>query len=136
MVSDSTDSSLAQRIFPTWSNPWAVTALVIARTILNLSLTALIAISAGTQTWFTEVAGGVTVGSTAVMIQAIRPGPLGDRASSVELLVQLGLLALAGYAIYINFTTILFASFLVVAVLALVFWWGAVVTYGEAFHAP
>jgi hypothetical protein len=129
-------SSSSKRIFPTWVNPGTVATLVIARTILNLALTAVIAVGAGPRTWFTVVAAGLTIGSTVVMVQTIRPGPLGDRASSIELLGQLALLALASYVTYLNFSVMLLAAFLVVAIVALVFWWGAVVTYGEAFHAP
>lgn len=123
-------------LFPNWSNPTFLTALLTVRTLLNASLTTVIADAIGSKSPLTAVAAGVTLLSAVVMVLVLRPGVLGHRASLAELVAQLGLLGIAGYAVYTNPST----QRLVVAGLVSFFALALVVLmiplYGEATVAP
>lgn len=123
-------------LFPNWSSPHVVTALVAVRTLLNTSLTAIVADAVGSESPLTAVAASVTAASAVVMVLVLRPGVLGHRASLAEIVAQLGLVAVAGYAVYANPSTQRVVAAVLVSVAALAFAVVAIPFYGEATIAP
>jgi len=123
-------------LFPNWTNPHVLAGLVAVRTVLDASFTVVVADALGVRSPATAVAIGVTLLSPVVMVLVLRPGGLGHSASLAELVAQLGLLAVAGYAVYVNPSSrrVVVTAALSLAALAL-----AVVMipiYGEATVAP
>ena len=83
-------------LFPNWSHPTFLTALVGAKTLLNTALTALVAESNSTTSRSTVVMAGLTVTSTVLTVLVLREN-LGIGASYVEFLAQVAVLVLTGY---------------------------------------
>lgn len=123
-------------LFPNWSNPFGLTMLVGMRILLNTSLTAIVARAVGLRTSLTAAVGTATVLSTVLMVLVLRPGVLGLRASYVEFFVQIILLILAGYTVYVysSGTRRIVTAVLVVGATALLLF--TIPLYGEAFVAP
>ncbi|SDM82204.1 hypothetical protein SAMN04487949_2704 [Halogranum gelatinilyticum] len=124
-------------LFPTWSDPLAIAVFVGLRVLANSSLTLLVARVAGSAAVATKILAGGTALSAVVTVSVLRPGGLGLTASYVELLVQVGLLVIAGYAVYSRPTDrrtgLATALVLVVAALLTL---ATVPLYGEALVAP
>ncbi|GAB7013647.1 hypothetical protein [Halolamina salina] len=84
-------------LFPGWTSPGLLTALVVARTLCNLGLTA--AIREASESAVAVAAGGaLTVATTTLTVGVLR-GTFGITASHVESLLQLALLVLAGVVV-------------------------------------
>lgn len=123
-------------LFPTWSNPALLAAVVAARGLLDASLTAIVGDALGYRSPLTLAAAAVTLLSVVVMVLVLRPGTLGHRASLVEIAGQLGLVAVGAYAVYANPSTgrIVGVALVSVGILALA---GLTIPlYGEATVAP
>ena len=122
-------------LFPNWTNPGVLAAVVAGRTLLNGGLTAVVARAAGHRSLLAVVAAAVTVASAAVTVLVLR-GTLGHGPSLAEMAAQLCLLALAGAAVYRHPSRgrVAAVALLTVAVLAL----GLLMVpiYGEATVAP
>ena len=123
-------------LFPTWSNPLAITVLVGTRIFFNACLTAMVIKAAGFRTIYTAVISVTTLFSGVLTVLLLRPSGLGLRASYVEFVLQVSIVAVAGYVLYS------FPSRTRRIVTALVFT-GAIAfllimipLYGEAFVAP
>lgn len=90
-------------LFPNWSAPASLAALVGVKLLLDVALTALVAATSavGESRWsaLTVVAAGLAVVSTVLTVLVLR-GTLGLGASYVGFLVHAALLVLAGYAVY------------------------------------
>ena len=85
---------VAHPLFPTWSAPWSLTALVAVRVGVN-AVIVLLAVRAGVSR---PVVGGATLAtlvSGVLTVAVLRPGGLGLTASHAEQLIQLGLVGLA-----------------------------------------
>ena len=123
-------------LFPGWSNPLAVAGLVAARALCNCALTVLAARSVGRDAALTRAVAAATVISAGMTVLLLRPDGLGYRASFVELLVQVGLLSLAGSAVYANPTARRAAAAVGVGVVAAALSLFTIPVYGEAFVAP
>lgn len=129
---------MPESLFPGWSNPAALTVLIGLRIGVNLSLTAMSASVAGAKDALTAVAGGATIVSALIVLLVLRPGGLGLYASYIELAIQVGLLGVVGYSIFLHTslktsTTVAYAvstAFAVVLMLMML------PVYGEAFVAP
>jgi hypothetical protein len=87
-------------LFPNWTAPWLLTALVVARTLCNLGLTAAIR-EASESTLAVAAGGALTVASTVLTVGVLR-GTFGITVSHVESLLQLALLVLAGVVVLRN----------------------------------
>ena len=124
-------------LFPTWSDPFAVTVFVALRVLTNCSLTLLAARVAGSDAAVTRILAAGTALSAVVSVSVLRPGGLGLNASYVERLVQVGLLVVGGYAVYSRptdrRTTLATAVVLLAAALLAL---ATVPLYGEALVAP
>ncbi|WP_053947494.1 hypothetical protein [Halolamina sediminis] len=84
-------------LFPGWTAPGVLTALVVTRTLCNLGLTA--AIREASESVLGVVAGGaLTVASTVLTVGILR-GTFGITVSHVESILQLALLMLAGVVV-------------------------------------
>lgn len=136
MVSRADTDAMVEWLFPNWSNPAAIAAVVAVRTLLNAALAGVVAASVGWRSRLTAAAAAVTLGSALVMVLVLRPGVLEHRASLVDLVAQLGLLALGGYAVSRDPTIGRAAAFAVVALVTLAVGMYTVPLYGEATVAP
>lgn len=123
-------------LFPNWTNPHVLAALVAARALLDVSLTAVVADALGIRSPATAVAATVTLLSPVVMVLVLRPDGLGYPASLAELTSQLGLLAVAGYAVYADPSPRRVAVAAVVSLAALALAVVMIPIYGEATVAP
>lgn len=123
-------------LFPTWSDPQALALVVLGRLVLDASLTAIVARTFGRRSAVTAVAAAVTIGSAVTMVLVLRPGTLGTNAANVELLAQLGLLGVAGYAVARTPSAPRIGAFALVGVAALALWLLSIPIYGEATVAP
>lgn len=121
-------------VFPGWSNPAGIAALVAGRFLLNASASLLVARTLRSP--FPAVAVGATVCSLVLAVAVLRPGLAGIRASYVEALVQLGLVVIVAYAGYSSSSRGTAIAAAVVAVLALALLLVSLPLYGEATVAP
>jgi len=127
---------MLESLFPGWSNPIQLTVLVGMRFIFNVYLTIMMAKAVGSRTLHTAVMGAITVVSAALTILLLRQSGLGISASYVEFLLQVVLIAIAGYVVYTYpsgtrriVTAVVFLG--TVVLLAVM-----IPIYGEAFVAP
>ncbi|UPV73655.1 hypothetical protein M0R89_14045 [Halorussus limi] len=121
-------------LFPNWSNPAALTALVVSKVLLNAALTAFVAESTRATSRSALLTAGLTVASTILFVSVLRGGA-GITASYVEFLAQAVLLAVAGRAVYSTPSLrrrVAVPVFLGAISLALV----VIPVYGEATVAP
>lgn len=88
-------------LFPEWSNPALLTAIVGARACVNVGLTTIVAKSTSVTSRFTVVTAVLTVLSAVLVVTVLRGG-LGLDASYLEFLLQITLLVLAGYVVASN----------------------------------
>jgi hypothetical protein len=124
-------------LFPNWVDPTGIVLVLALRLACNLALTALVAQRLGRRHRRTVAMAGGTLASTVLTVLVLRPGGLGVRASGVEFVLQLALLAVAGYTVAREPRGIrgvlpalgvgLVASFLTLLM---------IVVYGEALVAP
>ncbi|WP_254768160.1 hypothetical protein [Salinilacihabitans rarus] len=128
--------SAAEWLFPNWSDPATIAALVGARFLLNATLAAMVARSAGHRSSPAAAAAGLTLFSTSVTVLVLRPGGPGLHASYVELLAQVALLALAGYAVRANPSPARALATAVAVVGAASLLLLSIPVYGEATVAP
>lgn len=122
-------------LFPGWTNPHVLALLVGARLLFDAGLTAVVARSLGVRSSATAAAAGASVCSAATTVLVLR-GVFGTHAANVELLVQLGLVVLAGVAASRRRATGTLLGFALAAAGALVLGLLAVPLYGEATVAP
>lgn len=94
--------TVAEWLFPNWSDPDAIAALVGVRVALNTTLAALVVRAVGRRSSLSAAAVGLTLFSASATVLVLRPGGLGLHASYVELFAQVALIALAGYAVRAN----------------------------------
>ncbi|WP_331233468.1 hypothetical protein [Natronorarus salvus] len=123
-------------LFPTWSDPTRLAAVVGLRVGLNVCLVVIAASAAGARTRLSVLAGCLTLASAVITVLALRPGGLGLPASYVELLVQMSLLVLVGYAVSTNPSTAESVAYVVVSLGAVALGLLMVPIYGETFVAP
>lgn len=128
--------TVLETLFPNWSSPATIAALVALRVGCNGCLVAITARAAGVRTLVTGTVAGLTVFSAVAMVLVLRPGVLGYRASNLELLAQVALLLAASYAVYANPSTGLIVAAAVVLVAATALLLFTIPVYGEAFVAP
>lgn len=86
-------------LFPHWSTPALLTAIVGARIFTNIVLTMIVAKSTSAMSSFTGAAAVLTALSAVLMVIVLRGG-LGLNASYLEFLLQVTLLVLTGYVIF------------------------------------
>ena len=122
-------------LFPNWSNPAAVTAVVALRLGLDLALVAIVVRTRGSRSRLAILGAALTLLSGVAMVWVLRTGE-GRAASFLELGFQVVLFGLAGYATYANPSRRRWLAFLAVAVPVVVLLVPAVVLYGEATVAP
>ena len=127
---------MLESLFPGWSNPIQLTVLVGMRFIFNVYLTIMMAKAVGSRTLHTAVMGAITVVSAALTILLLRQSGLGISASYVEFLLQVVLIAIAGYVVYTYpsgtrriVTAVVFLGTVVLLIVM-------IPIYGEAFVAP
>lgn len=125
---------VAELLFPGWSNPLGLVALVASRFVVNVSVSALAVRTLPSPTPL--VAVGATVLSLVLTVGVLRPGLLGLQASYLEAVVQLTLVAVAVYAGYTSSSRTLTVLGAVTAILALALLAVSVPIYGEATVAP
>lgn len=123
-------------LFPNWSDPLTVTALVGVRILLNVYLTVVVSEIIGRRTVHTATMSVLTLLSGVLTILLLRPSGLAHDLSYVESLLQAVLIAIAGYVVYsspwrmrriVTVLVILGATALLVIMIPL---------YGERFVAP
>lgn len=131
-----TYSIVFEWLFPNWSNPAIITALVGLRIVLNLFFVALTAHATGVRTRYTMLVAGLAIVSATILVLALRPGMLGRRASYIEILTQTLIVTCAGYAVYSNPTLYRWIAFAIVFIVAILFLLIMIPIYGEAFVAP
>ncbi|MFC5366899.1 hypothetical protein [Salinirubrum litoreum] len=124
-------------LFPNWSNPAGIALLLGVRLGCNVALTALVARRLGRRHRRTVAMAAGTLASTVITVLVLRPGGLGLAASRVEFVLQLTLLAVAGYTVAreprgVRGVLPALGVGLVATFLTLVM----VVVYGEALVAP
>lgn len=88
-------------LFPHWSNPALLAAIVGARIFINMVLTMIVAQSTSATSRSTVAMAVLTALSAVLMVTVLR-GSLGLNASYLEFVLQLILLILTGYAIASN----------------------------------
>lgn len=125
-----------ESLFPTWSNPFAIAILVLVRTLLNVFLTAIVAHAAGIRATLTAVVAAGTVISAVMMVLLLRPGVLGHAASYVEMSLQVGLIAVAGYVVYTHDSGVHWLVAVIVSLGSIAMLVFTIPVYGEAFVAP
>lgn len=123
-------------LFPNWSNPAAVVALVAARVGVDAALTAAVADAVGRRSLPAVGAATATLLSGVLMVLVLRPGGPGLRASYVELLLQVGLVVVAGYVAYAHRSTARRATVAAAGTGVLALLLVSVPIYGEALVAP
>lgn len=123
-------------LFPNWSNPAAVAAVVGLRLLVDTGLVGLVATATGRRSRRSVGVAALTVLSAVLMVSVLRPGGAGQPGSYVELSLQFVLLGLAGHATYENPSTRRWIAFVVLAVGAVLLLLPAIVLYGEATVAP
>ena len=121
-------------MFPGWSNPAGLVALVAARFVVNLS--ASLVAARALRSPFPAIAVGGAVVSLLLAVAVIRPGLAGIRASYVEALLQFGIVALTVYAGYTSSSRWVTVAAAAVALLALAGLAVSLPIYGEATVAP
>lgn len=123
-------------LFPNWSNPLHLTVLVGMRIIFNGYLTMMVAKAVGLRTLHTAVMGTVTLLSAVSTILLLRQSGLGLNASYVEFLLQVMLIAIAGYVVYSYPSSTRRIVTAIVFIGAAVLLMVMIPIYGEAFVAP
>lgn len=123
-------------LFPNWSNPAAVAAVVALRVLVDAGLVALVAGGTGMQSRRTVGAVVLTLLSATLMASVLRPGGAEQLGSYVELSFHLALFVLAGHATYSDPSRRRWLAFVALAVGAFLLLLPAVVLYGEATVAP
>ena len=110
--------------------------ILIGRSLFNIGITVLIGTSAGFRSILTGIAATGTVVVPVMMILLLRPGVLGYSASNVELLIQVLLILIAVYAVYLDPSVdrVIAGGITVTGAVALGLF--MIVIYGEAFVAP
>jgi len=106
------------------------------RFIFNVYLTIMMAKAVGSRTLHTAVMGAITVVSAALTILLLRQSGLGISASYAEFLLQVVVIAIAGYVVYTYpsstrriVTAVVFLGTVVLLIIM-------IPIYGEAFVAP
>lgn len=127
---------MLESLFPNWSNPLQLTALVGMRIILNVYLTITVAKAVGLRTIHTAVMGAITLVSAVLTILLLRQSGLGINASYVEFLLQVVLIAIAGYVVYSHPSSTRRIVTTIVLIGAVVLLVVMIPLYGEAFVAP
>ncbi|WP_435143423.1 hypothetical protein [Halobaculum sp. P14] len=126
---------MVEWLFPNWSSPVAVAAVVAAKAFLNAVLTARTAALSGEDSRAPFVAGGLTVCSTVLAVFVLR-GTLGLAASYLEVALQAALLVLVAVVTYSaaenRRLAVTVPALLAAAALLLV----TIPLYGEATVAP
>lgn len=123
-------------LFPNWSHPFTVTALVGARLLLNVYLTVMVAKTVGSRTAYTAVMGTMTILSGVLTILLLRTSGLGPNLSYIEFILQVLLIAIASHVVYSspwNTRRLVAGIVLVGATVLLVL---MIPIYGERFVAP
>lgn len=121
-------------VFPGWSNPLGIAALVTARFVVNCSVSGLAARTFRSSVAALAVAGAVL--SLLLMIGVLRPGLLGIRASYLEAAVQLGLVLLAVTTAVVSDSRGFTVAAAALALLGLGLLAVSLPIYGEATVAP
>ena len=122
-------------LFPNWSSPVAVTAVVALRLGLDVALVGLVVWTRGRRSRLAIFGAASTLLSAVAMVWVLRTGE-GRLASFLELGFQVVLIGLAGYATYTEPSRRRWLAFVAVAVPVVVLLVPAVVLYGEATVAP
>lgn len=123
-------------LFPNWSDPATVAAVVVLRLLLDVALVAFVARAAGRRSRATVLGAALTLLSAILMVSVLRPGGAGQFGSYLELAFHGVLLGLGGYAAYGERSTRRWLEFAALAFAALVLLLPAIVLYGEATVAP
>lgn len=123
-------------LFPNWSNPLMVTALVGVRILFNVYLTVMVSQTVGRRTVHTGIMGTTTLLSGVLTILLLRPSGLGHNLSYVESILQAVLLAIAGYVVYSSSWEMRQLVAVVVILAATVLLVVMIPVYGERFVAP
>lgn len=123
-------------LFPTWSSPCGLVAVLAVRFCLHGGLVAVAADARGWPRPLPLALSALAVLSAGLAVGALRPGGLGERAGDVDLLLQLVALALAGVAVAANPSKrrVIAAVGLGLAVLVVGFF--TMIAYAEMFVAP
>ncbi|MFY4812589.1 hypothetical protein ACOJIV_07725 [Haloarcula sp. AONF1] len=87
-------------LFPNWSNPLTITALVSVRIFLNVYLTVAVSEIVGRRTAYTATMGTATFLFGVLTILLLRPNGLALGLPYVESVLQVVLIAIAGYVVY------------------------------------
>lgn len=127
---------MLEALFPGWSNPAVLAALVALRISVNGLLVAVVAATVGRDAPATAVSAGAALCSAVLVVTVLRPGGPGLNASYVELLAQLVVLGCAGYAAYSSREPRRALALGLVGALALLLGLYTIPIYGEAFVAP
>jgi hypothetical protein len=127
---------MLESLFLGWSNLIQLTVLVGMKFIFNVYLTIMVAKAVGSRTLHTAVMGAITVVSAALTILLLRQSGLGISASYAEFLLQVVVIAIAGYVVYTYpsstrriVTAVVFLGTVVLLIIM-------IPIYGEAFVAP
>lgn len=129
-------SSVFDWLFPNWSTPALVAGVVALRFLLNAGLTSLVAGATGRSSRATVAAGAITVGGAVVAVLVLRGGTLGRSASLVDLLAQLALIGLGGYATYGHRSRGRVLAYAVLGLATLAVGLYTIPLYGESTVAP
>ncbi|OVE85668.1 hypothetical protein [Natronolimnobius baerhuensis] len=127
---------MLEALLPGWQNPELIAVIVGLRIGLNCVLTGVVASRTGIDSRRTALAAGLTIGAGTILILALRPGILGQTASSLEMALQLLVVLIAGDTVYRTDTSSsptgpFLAILLAISLLAV-----QIPIYGEAFVAP
>lgn len=122
-------------LFPQWSNPALVMAVVALRLPFDAALVGLMMRANGRRSCLAILGAALTVLSAVLMVWVLQTGE-GRLASYLELALQGVLVGLAGYATYRNPSRRRWRAFVLVAFVVTILLMPAVVLYGEATVAP
>lgn len=127
---------MLRAVFPGWSNPLALVALLGLRVALNGYLTVTVASTVGFRAAHTAVVGTLTVVSGVLTVLLLRGSGLGVDASYAEVFLQIALISVAASVVVTHPSsprrTVTVAVLLGALGLAVVM----IPIYGEAFVAP
>ncbi|MFH5800851.1 hypothetical protein [Haladaptatus sp. CMAA 1911] len=122
-------------LFPQWSNPTFLAAIVGTRIFINLILTTIVAKATSATSGSTVVMAVLTVLSAVLMVVVLRGG-LGLNASYLEFLLQVTLLVLTGYVVASTCENGRWRVTVAVSLGAIVLLLIMIPLYGEATVAP
>lgn len=123
-------------LFPAWSSPARVAAFFLVRTLVDVTLVALLARTAGPRSRRMIAGGALTVLAAVLMLSVLRPGGPGRTAGNLDLVLQVVLLAVAGHAVWQDPSRRRWVTYALLLAGSVALLLPTVVLYGEATVAP